>query len=164
METRAQHLEKVQNTANYLRLTKDENFLAMSEDYIRNRIPEGYLRISAVLNDVSNFLEQYYKTIRDYDLSFGSIALATASSELAVLIMPGDTSSDFKDFLLRVENDTEPTINDDLIRIPDEMIVACDDNEMLLNCLIQETYLNLQQNAYNSNYIVDRAILATKNE
>src|SRR6185436_3913600 len=38
------------------------------------------------------------------------------------------------------------------------------DKESSLNRLIQEIYSNLQQNAYDSNYIIDRAILATKNE
>ena len=40
----------------------------MSEDYAKNGIPEGNLRINAVLNDINQFLEQHHKTIRDYNI------------------------------------------------------------------------------------------------
>ncbi|CAG8802319.1 17776_t:CDS:1, partial [Racocetra fulgida] len=40
-------------------------------------------------------------------------------------------SNNFKDFLIRIKNETEKTISDDMIRISDNMIIKWHDEEFL---------------------------------
>ncbi|CAG8515045.1 2135_t:CDS:2, partial [Cetraspora pellucida] len=46
----------------------NQNFNAMSEDFIKNGIPEGQLCINAVLEHINHFLQQHDKNIDHYDL------------------------------------------------------------------------------------------------
>ncbi|CAG8481416.1 6227_t:CDS:2 [Gigaspora margarita] len=44
------------------------SFTAMSEDFARCGIPDGYPRINAVLQHLKYLLEQHHKSLNDYDL------------------------------------------------------------------------------------------------
>ncbi|CAG8607454.1 15231_t:CDS:2, partial [Racocetra fulgida] len=72
-------------------------------------------------------------------------------------------SNNFKDFLIRIGNGTEKTIGDDMIRIPDNMIIKWHDEESL-QTLIKSTYPSLQTQFLDSSYFTDKIILTTKNE
>jgi hypothetical protein len=45
-----------------------ENLDAMAEDFAHNGIPEGKLRVQAVLQSLNMFLQRHSKTVADYDL------------------------------------------------------------------------------------------------
>ena len=51
-------------------------------------------------------------------------------------------------FLLRVKNGEEPTTNKDMIKIPNEMLIKYDDDENLEDCLINDIFLSLKENAH----------------
>ncbi|CAG8568872.1 6587_t:CDS:2 [Racocetra fulgida] len=62
----------------------NENFSFMSENFTRTGIPEGQLRINAVLKHVNRFLHQHAKDISDYDLP--QITFDTGNDDLSELI------------------------------------------------------------------------------
>ncbi|XP_042479690.1 ATP-dependent DNA helicase pfh1-like [Macadamia integrifolia] len=74
------------------------------------------------------------------------------------------SDSSFSEFLLRVGNGEEPTEYEDLIHIPNEMVIKYDDEKKSEDELINAIFPTLQQHAYSTEYITQRAILATKNE
>ncbi|CAG8527697.1 589_t:CDS:2, partial [Scutellospora calospora] len=79
--------------------------------------------------------------------------------------MRANNNNDFMNFLLRIGNSTEPIVKEDIIRISDQMTISWQDNhEKSLEKLIQYIYPELSKNIYNTSYIIDRAILTTKNE
>ncbi|XP_050222183.1 uncharacterized protein LOC126672278 [Mercurialis annua] len=70
----------------------------------------------------------------------------------------------FSQFLLRVGNGEEPTTEEDNIRLPNKMIIpynAKEDNE---TALINAVFPNLKDNSSSPEYMMNRAILATRNE
>ncbi|CAG8471117.1 4110_t:CDS:2 [Acaulospora morrowiae] len=69
----------------------------------------------------------------------------------------------FADYLLRIGNGTEPTIENDLIRLPDEIIIRSQNNEDHINLLINAVYPNLTKNILNTAFITERAILTSLN-
>ncbi|CAG8660684.1 35358_t:CDS:2 [Gigaspora margarita] len=73
-------------------------------------------------------------------------------------------SNDFINFRLRIGNGTEPAINEDMIRIPDQIVIYWQDNNESLQTLINSIYPNIHKNAYNSIYITNCAILTTRND
>ena len=70
----------------------------------------------------------------------------------------------FNDFLLRVGNSVEPTISDDLKLLPKEMVIQYENNEILDRKLIDTIFLFLTENVKSKQYMMERTILATKNE
>ncbi|CAG8736815.1 36573_t:CDS:2, partial [Racocetra persica] len=72
-------------------------------------------------------------------------------------------ANNFKNFLLRIGNGTEPTINDDMIRLPDHMTIEWF-NDNSLQTLIKEIYPFIPSHLSNTSYFTNRAILTTKNE
>ena len=72
-------------------------------------------------------------------------------------------TNNFQDFLLRIGNGTEQTVNDDMIRIPDHMIIKWK-NEKSLQDLIESTYPSIRSHFSNASYFTDKTILTTKNE
>lgn len=70
----------------------------------------------------------------------------------------------FSNFLLRVGDGVEETIDGSYIRIPDDMVIPYSDNGNSKEALINAIFPSLNMNANSSQYIISRAILSTKNE
>ncbi|KAJ4805065.1 ATP-dependent DNA helicase PIF1 [Rhynchospora pubera] len=70
----------------------------------------------------------------------------------------------FAQFLLNVGDGTEPSIGNDFIRVPNEMIIQYTIEEESVNVLIETVFPSLNENGHRTNYIASRAILSTKNE
>jgi ATP-dependent DNA helicase PIF1 len=70
----------------------------------------------------------------------------------------------FSDYLLRISNGTEETIEDDYVRLPDELVIGYTDNEVAANKLIDDIFPSLEEHATSAAYMSSRAILSTKNE
>ncbi|XP_021683807.2 uncharacterized protein LOC110667308 [Hevea brasiliensis] len=70
----------------------------------------------------------------------------------------------FGDFLLRVGNKEQPTSDDDLIMIPEQMVVKHRDEESCEEELIDAIFPSLKENWSLVEYMTKRAILATTNE
>ncbi|KAL6873859.1 hypothetical protein ACP4OV_013941 [Aristida adscensionis] len=70
----------------------------------------------------------------------------------------------FSDYLLRIGNGTEPTIGDDYVRLPDDIVISYTDTEDSINKLISDVFPSLEDNARSADYMSTRAILSTKNE
>ncbi|CAG8750842.1 4363_t:CDS:2, partial [Cetraspora pellucida] len=90
--------------------------------------------------------------------------VAIASSGIASLIMPGGRTTHSR-FKIPIPVDANSSFGEDIIRIPDQMTISWQDNyEKSLEKLTQCIYLELSKNTCNTSYIVDCAILMTKNE
>ncbi|XP_042502260.1 ATP-dependent DNA helicase pif1-like [Macadamia integrifolia] len=70
----------------------------------------------------------------------------------------------FSEFLLQVGNGEEPTESEDLIHIPDELLIQYKHEDTSEDELINAIFPSLQQQANLTEYIKDRSILATKND
>ncbi|KAK9070526.1 hypothetical protein SSX86_010928 [Deinandra increscens subsp. villosa] len=70
----------------------------------------------------------------------------------------------FSDFLLRVGDGTEESIEGSFIRIPDSMTIPSTIRENSMKELIDAIFPSLQDNMHSQDYIISRAILSTKNE
>ncbi|CAG8652585.1 44772_t:CDS:2 [Gigaspora margarita] len=71
-------------------------------------------------------------------------------------------ANEFKNFLLRIENSTEETVNNDMIHIPNNMVINWN-NEQLLQTLIKHEYPHLSIHSSNTLYFADKAILTKMN-
>ncbi|KAG5563862.1 hypothetical protein RHGRI_000157 [Rhododendron griersonianum] len=96
-----------------------------------------------------------------------SLAKSYLWTEMQKLIlktnMRAQSDSAFSDFLLRVGNGVEPTVDENMIQIPEEMIVRYE-GRSCESCLINAVFPSLKENANSAEYITHRAILATRNE
>uniref|UniRef100_A0A453CJQ1 ATP-dependent DNA helicase n=1 Tax=Aegilops tauschii subsp. strangulata TaxID=200361 RepID=A0A453CJQ1_AEGTS len=71
----------------------------------------------------------------------------------------------FADYLLSVGNGTEDTVDDDYIRLPDEICVPYTSDATDIDKLIESVFqMTLEENLLDPNYITSRAILSTRNE
>ncbi|KAI3672758.1 hypothetical protein L6452_38857 [Arctium lappa] len=70
----------------------------------------------------------------------------------------------FSGFLLRVGDGNEEALDEKFIRIPDDMTIPYTDNVDPKDALIDAIFPSLQINGADSDYIISRAILSTKNE
>jgi hypothetical protein len=77
--------------------------------------------------------------------------------------MRAQQDPEFADFLLRVGDGNEPFVQDDMIKIPDAFVIPWDGDESL-GQLIASIFPRLEDNAFNSSYMVDRAIITPRNE
>uniref|UniRef100_A0A453IA16 ATP-dependent DNA helicase n=1 Tax=Aegilops tauschii subsp. strangulata TaxID=200361 RepID=A0A453IA16_AEGTS len=136
-----------------------------------------------------------YKALLAKVRAEGKIAVATATSGVAASILPGTRSqiidatlrksylwenmrqlrlvrnmraqSDpwFVDYLLRVGNGTEDTMDADYIRLPDEICVPYTSDATDIDKLIESVFqMTLEENLLDPNYMTPRAILSTRNE
>ncbi|XP_060170805.1 uncharacterized protein LOC132601756 [Lycium barbarum] len=78
--------------------------------------------------------------------------------------MRARTDPTFSDFLLRVGNGEEPTIRDNLIRLPEQLTVKYGSDGTAEERLINEIFLSLQENASAAKYVTERAFLESRNE
>ncbi|CAG8687581.1 2460_t:CDS:2 [Cetraspora pellucida] len=69
----------------------------------------------------------------------------------------------FADYLLNIGNGTEPTIENNLIRLSNEIVIYSQSNEDSINSLIDAVYYNLAENATNTTFITERTILTSLN-
>jgi len=79
-------------------------------------------------------------------------------------LQESNNAENFNNYLLHIGDDNESTLSDNMIQIPDNMVIPSEDDEKFLQTLIKKTYLNLSENISNFIYIIDRAILTTKNK
>ncbi|XP_023746696.1 uncharacterized protein LOC111894837 [Lactuca sativa] len=70
----------------------------------------------------------------------------------------------FSDFLIRVGNGDEETIDESFVQIPDDMCNPYTYKDISKNKLINAIFPSLHINGGSSKYIISRAILSTKNE
>ena len=70
----------------------------------------------------------------------------------------------FGKFLLRVGDGLEPTEADDLILLPQEMVIKYENDEKSEAALISAVFPNLKDNYSSGQYMTERAILATRND
>nr|GEU74189.1 hypothetical protein [Tanacetum cinerariifolium] len=78
--------------------------------------------------------------------------------------MKARTDPWFSNFLLRVHDGVKEVVNENYIRIPDDMTILYTNDDASKNALINEIFPSFATNARSSSYIVLRAILSTKNE
>ncbi|XP_050943682.1 uncharacterized protein LOC127150310 [Cucumis melo] len=69
----------------------------------------------------------------------------------------------FGDFILRVGDGNEPIIKNDIIELPEDIVVANDSENDAKGIFIRKIYPDLKLHAGESNYVTSRAILATTN-
>ncbi|KAJ9547060.1 hypothetical protein OSB04_019603 [Centaurea solstitialis] len=118
-----------------------------------------------------------YKALLANIRSHGLIALATASSGVAANNMPrGRTAHSRFKIPLNLDNNSmcnikkqmgdgvEEATEESFIRIPDDIAIAYTDKARSKNDLIDAIFPSLEINGADSDYIISRAILSTKNE
>ncbi|KAL0448591.1 UNVERIFIED_CONTAM: hypothetical protein Slati_1415500 [Sesamum latifolium] len=69
----------------------------------------------------------------------------------------------FFDFLLRIGNGEEPTVEDNMIRIPDSMAISFE-GEHSIHHLIESTFPDLGSHTYDPEYTMDRSLITPLNE
>ncbi|KAL6909792.1 hypothetical protein ACP4OV_001451 [Aristida adscensionis] len=70
----------------------------------------------------------------------------------------------FSDYLLRIGNGIELTIENDYVRLLDDIVIGYTDTDESVNELIANVFPSLQENSTSAEYMRKRAILSTKNE
>nr|XP_016462004.1 PREDICTED: ATP-dependent DNA helicase PIF1-like [Nicotiana tabacum] len=70
----------------------------------------------------------------------------------------------FSNFLLRIGNGEEPTIRDDMVLLPENLIVKHDGDSTSEDNLIREIFSSLDEMSSCAKYMTERAILASGNE
>lgn len=69
---------------------------------------------------------------------------------------------EFSKFLLRLGDGLEDTVNGNFIKLPDSMIIPWE-GEQSVDQLIESVFPNMINHVHDANYMVDRAIITTKN-
>ena len=64
---------------------------------------------------------------------------------------------------MQIGDGTEPTIQDDMVRIPNQMAIT-QNREDALSKLIQETFLHIESHGWHASYMVERAKLTPIND
>ncbi|XP_024976207.1 uncharacterized protein LOC112514107 [Cynara cardunculus var. scolymus] len=90
--------------------------------------------------------------------------LTTIKNIRLTLNMRARTDLWFLEFLLRVGDGDEEAVDKIFIRIPDDMTIPYADKGKSKDALIDAIFPSLQINGADSDYIISRAILSTKNE
>src|SRR5436189_6144514 len=70
----------------------------------------------------------------------------------------------FSEFLLRIGNGVEETIEQDYVKLPSEICVPYTGAESNIEDIIDIVFPMLEENMTNSNNITSQAILSTRNE
>ncbi|XP_026419820.1 uncharacterized protein LOC113315778 [Papaver somniferum] len=69
----------------------------------------------------------------------------------------------YSEFLVRVSDGDEPCVANEMIKVPEEMVIPWVSNASLSQ-LIDVTFLNLVENARDTDYMVNRALITPLNE
>ncbi|XP_043687645.1 ATP-dependent DNA helicase PIF1-like [Telopea speciosissima] len=112
--------------------------------------------VDRTLPDITNNSESFRGKVMIFGGDFRQFQLKTNMRAIA--------DKYFSDFLLRVGNGEEPTELGDSIHIPDEMVIEFEGEEKSENELINAIFPSLQLQSDSTEYITERAILATKND
>ena len=78
--------------------------------------------------------------------------------------MRARTDPTFSEFLLRVGNGDEPTIREKIILLPEQLTIKHSQDGIPEKSIIKEIFQNLQENAARAKYVIERAILASRND
>ncbi|KAH0693612.1 hypothetical protein KY285_020709 [Solanum tuberosum] len=78
--------------------------------------------------------------------------------------MRARTDTTFSELLLRIGNGEETTIKENLIALPQQMIVQQSQDGNPKESLVREIFPAIEQNYRSAEYITERAILASRNE
>ncbi|CAG8811051.1 3345_t:CDS:1, partial [Racocetra persica] len=68
-------------------------------------------------------------------------------------------AKEFAEYLLRIGNDTELTIENNLICLPDKIVIHPQNDNDSITTLTNAVYYNLSENATNSLFFTECAIL-----
>ncbi|CAG8599079.1 9139_t:CDS:2 [Gigaspora margarita] len=167
---------------------------SMSENFAHISIPNGQHLIQATLQHLNALLQRHSKTISNYDLpellaeiinsKFSLLLLEELSYNIneidlakinslneeqqavfnEIIHFINQEAKTFAEYLLRIGNGTEPVINNNLIRLPNEIVVTSQNNNNdPIDTLSNVVYSNLAENATNTLFITERAILTPLN-
>lgn len=76
--------------------------------------------------------------------------------------MRAKTDTTYYEYLLRIENGTEKTHNNDKIKIPDYFVISFISENQSLDLLFKVTYPDLHTSFSNISSLTSRVILTTK--
>ncbi|PIA24902.1 hypothetical protein AQUCO_14900003v1 [Aquilegia coerulea] len=76
--------------------------------------------------------------------------------------MRARTDPVYSDMLIHIGDGNQPFVEDDMIRIPNDMVIPWDDEQSLLQ-LINAIFPSMSENAYDKDYIMQRALITPKN-
>ncbi|XP_043700071.1 uncharacterized protein LOC122650747 [Telopea speciosissima] len=184
-----QNLKNVVQSDNTSRTMLTEFFrinsiFSETRKYLYREFPEHYVWNNQVNSNKSDifFIDglggtgktYVYRALLATIRSNNEIALATATSRVAaaiteilshleVMLGYSEEISD-SEFLLQVGNEKEPTEAEDLIKIPDKMVITMKNEGDGEDQLINEIFNELQHHGHSAKYITAKAILTTKNE
>ncbi|CAL8991776.1 unnamed protein product [Prunus brigantina] len=130
-------------------------------------------------------LDRTFRDIIDVDLPFGGKTMIFGGDFRQVLpVIPKGTKSEliqasvilklrqnmrsrndqqFSQFLLRVGDGEEPVVGDDMIRVPECMVIPWE-NELSINEFIYQVFPNLEDHINDASYMVERAVITPTNE
>ncbi|KAJ9558517.1 hypothetical protein OSB04_013131 [Centaurea solstitialis] len=135
------------------------------QDLIGNRLPFGG-KIIVMGGDFRQVLPVLRRATRAQivDCSLRMSPLWSAIKKIRLSInMRALADPWFSEFLLRVGNGDEETIDETFIRIPDDMTIPYNNEPNSKDALIDAIFPSIQINGADSEYIISRAILSTKN-
>lgn len=75
----------------------------------------------------------------------------------------GSEDQNYSNFVLYVGNGVEPTVNNDMIRIPESVVIPWED-ESSIDMLISSAFPDLGNNLHNREYMMQRAIITPLND
>ena len=78
--------------------------------------------------------------------------------------MRARTDPTFNEFLRRMVNGDEQTIGDNLILLPEQLNVKHCRDVIAKEYIIKEIFPNLHENVASAKYVIERAIIASKND
>ncbi|XP_047259046.1 ATP-dependent DNA helicase pfh1-like, partial [Capsicum annuum] len=78
--------------------------------------------------------------------------------------MRARTDQSLSEFLLRIGNGEKPTIRDDLVLLPKQLVIQNTSNSPGEDTLVKEIFPSMDKNASGAKYMIERAILARRNE
>lgn len=67
------------------------------------------------------------------------------------------------EFLLRVGDGEEPIVGEDMIKVPECMVIPLD-NELSINEFIYQVFPNLEDHINDANYMVEMVVVTPTNE
>ncbi|XP_047264695.1 uncharacterized protein LOC124896875 [Capsicum annuum] len=78
--------------------------------------------------------------------------------------MRARTDQSFSEFLLRIGNGEKPTIRDDLVLLPKQLVIQNTSSSPGEDTLVKEIFPSMDKNASGAKYMIERAILARRNK
>ncbi|CAG8719481.1 10428_t:CDS:2, partial [Racocetra fulgida] len=107
---------------------------------------------------------RHSKSVTDFDLP--EFLPEYTSSDLPSVILEELNYNITQEDLLKaniIDSGTEPIVESNLIRLPDEIVIRSQDSEDPVSLLLNAVYPNIAENATNNIFITERAILILLN-